>query len=101
MPETFRVTIGGRTHTVELEEQEANADGKTKLRAVVDGVERLLEAGRLGAGAWSPLPGGEARLGRAGGTGANVSLEVSHGGGEPRQAAVEVARAGGDAAAAS
>src|SRR4051812_34325847 len=101
MPETFRVTIGGRTHTVELEEQEANADGNTKLRAVVDGVERLLDAGRLGAGAWSVIADGEVRLVEVDGTAPKLSVEVSHGDGEPRQAAVEVARAGGDAAAAS
>ena len=100
MPETFRVTIAGRTHVVELDEQEATTDGKTKLRAVVDGVERLLDARRLGAGAWSLIADGEVRLVDVDGAGAKLSVAVSHGDGEPRQAAVEVVRAGADAPAA-
>ena len=98
MPDTFRVTIGSRTHTVELDEQEAG-DGKTKLRAVVDGVEHLLDARRLSPGAWSLIEEGEARLVEVDGNAPKLSVEVSHPDGEPRQAAVEVARAGGDAAA--
>jgi biotin carboxyl carrier protein len=95
MPDTFRVTIGQRTHTVELEEQEAG-DGKVKLRAVVDGRERLLDARRLGPGAWSLITAGEARLVEVDGAAPKLSVEISHPDGEPRQAAVEVARAGGD-----
>jgi len=101
MPDTFRVTIGQRTHTVELEEQEAGADGKARLRAVVDGVERVLDARRLGPGAWSLIGEGEARLVEIDGVAPKLSVEVSHADGEPRQAAVEVARAGGDGAGAS
>jgi biotin carboxyl carrier protein len=101
MPETFRVTIAGRTHTVELDEQEATADGKSKLRAVVDGIERPVDARRLGPGAWSLIVDGEVRLVDVDGAGAKLSVAVSHADGEPRQAAVEVARAGADALAAS
>jgi len=100
MAETFRVTIAGRTHTVELDEQAAGADGKPRLRAVVDGVERLLDARRLGPGAWSLIAGSEARLVEVDGTAPRLSVEVSHVDGEPRQAAVEVARAGNDPTAA-
>jgi len=101
MPETFRVTIAGRTHTVELEEQEPGSGGPTKLRAVVDGVERLLDARRLGPGAWSLIGDGEARLVDVDGTAPRLAIEVSHRDGEPRQAAAEVARAGGEGAGAS
>ena len=98
MPDTFRVTIGQRTHTVELDEQEV--DGKAKLRVVVDGVERALDARRLGPGAWSLVGDGEARLVEVDGAANKLSVEVSHADGEPRQAVVEVARAGREAAAA-
>ena len=94
MPETFRVTIGGRTHTVELADEEAGPDGKVKLRAVVDGNERWLDARRVGPGAWSLLADGEARLIEIDGTMPKLSLEVSHPDGEPRQVVAEVARAG-------
>jgi len=101
MSETFRVTIAGRPHTVELDQQEAEPGGKTKLRAIVDGVERLLDARRLGPGVWSLIADGEVRLVEIDGTAPKLSVEVSHADGEPRQATVEVARAGGDAVAAS
>lgn len=101
MPDTFRVTVGQRTHVVELEEQAAGADGKPKLRAVVDGVERVLDARRLGPGAWSLIGDGEARLVEVDGTAPRLSVEVSHRDGEARQAVVEVARAGGEPAGAS
>jgi len=102
MPETFRVTIAGRTHTVELTEEEAGADGKVRLRAVVDGPEngegppkeRWLDARRVGPGAWSLIADGEARLIEIDGTLPKLSLELSHPDGEPRQVIAEVARAG-------
>jgi len=94
MPETFRVTIAGRAHTVELTEEEAGADGKVKLRVVLDGKEHRLDARRVGTGAWSLIADGEARLVEVDGTMPRLSLEVSHADGEPRQVVAEVARAG-------
>lgn len=90
MGETFLVTLNQRTLSVAVEDA-----GDGKVRAIVDGRERLLEARRIGTGAWSLVDGVEARLVEVDGVAPKYSIEVSHSDGEPRQAVVEIACEGG------
>jgi biotin carboxyl carrier protein len=86
MGETFVVTIGPRTYSVALEDVEGG-----KVRAVVDGVERVIEARRVSAGTWSIVDGIEARLVDVDGVLSKLMVEVSHPDGDPRQATASVA----------
>jgi biotin carboxyl carrier protein len=96
MGETFVVTVGQRMHRVVLEDLDGG-----KLRAVVDGRERVLDARRVGGGAWSLIEDGVARLVEVDGAAPKLSVEVSHPDGEPRQATVEVVRDDGRAGSAA
>ena len=89
MGETYLVTLNQRTYSVAVEDA-----GEGKLRVVVDGRERIVDARRIGAGAWSIIDGVEARLVEVDGVAPKLSVEVSHADGETRQAVVEIAREG-------
>src|SRR5207247_1062944 len=60
-------------------------------RAVVDGVERTIDARRVAAGTWSIVDGIEARLVDVDGALSKLMVEVSHPDGDPRQAMASVA----------
>jgi glutaconyl-CoA/methylmalonyl-CoA decarboxylase subunit gamma len=107
MNNRYAVTIDGRVLSVEIE------DAEGRLRVVVDGVERLLDArkvdggggggggGGSGSGVWSLLDGIDARLIHVDGVPPKLTVEVSHPDGEPRIATVQITDARPDPTAIS
>lgn len=115
MSERFSVIVDGRTRAVELDRRDAGAEGgqgpadgapspagaraslsgplQGQLRVVVDGRERLADVRHLGGGMWSVVDsgsGGGARLLQVDGSGAKMTVEVTHPDGEPRICVVEL-----------
>ena len=88
MPETFVVTIGSKTYTVALEDVAGGPPGRSaeKIRAVVDGVERVIDARRVADGTWSLIDGHDARLIDVDGEPPKLMVQISHPDGDPRQA---------------
>ena len=81
MSETFLITLDQQAYSVTLEDLE---DGQ--VRAIVDGRERLVDARRVGPGAWSLRSGTDARLVELDGAAPKTTVTISHPDGEARQA---------------
>jgi biotin carboxyl carrier protein len=88
MSETFLITLDQQAYSVTLEDLD---DGQ--VRAIVDGRERVVDARRVSAGAWSLRAGPDARLVEVDGVPGKgkATVTVSHPDGEARQAAVVLA----------
>ena len=80
MSDRFLITLDQQVHTVTLEDL---TDGQ--VRAVVDGRERVLDARRLNAGAWSLRVGTQVRLVDVDAGPQKSTVFVSHPDGEARQ----------------
>ena len=97
MAETFVVTIGQRTYAVALEDLPKGPSGEPgKIRAVVDGVERVIDARQVAEATWSIVDAGGARLVDVDGVSPKLTVEISHPDGDPRQATASVADGLGD-----
>jgi biotin carboxyl carrier protein len=81
----YGITIDGRTLAIEIED-----DGEGRLRARVDGRDRVLDVRRLDGGVWSVLDGATARVIQVDGVAPKFTVEVSHADGEPRICLAEV-----------
>lgn len=88
-PQRYRITIDGQARTVEIGPGAVSANGSVTV--TIDGHARTLDVRRVGAGTFSIIEGGAARLIQVSGSSPKLTIEVSHPDGEPRTLIAEVA----------